>query len=60
MIQSVLRAGKACGTPVGIYAMGLEDAIRRAEQGFQFMPIVNDLSCYQQGASEAVSGWAAR
>lgn len=59
MIQGVLRAGQDCGVPVGIYAMGLEDAVRRAEQGFQFMPCMNDLAFYQRGLTQVVSSWRA-
>lgn len=59
MIQSVLKAGQECGVPVGIYAMGLEDAMRRAKQGFQFMPAMNDLAHYQGGLQHVVSTWRA-
>jgi len=56
-IQGVLAAGKSCGTPVGIYAMSVEDAGRRAEEGFQFMPIANDIAILTGGMSDIVGQW---
>lgn len=60
MIQRVLAAGKACGTPVGIYCTNVEDAIRRAEEGFQFIPYIGDLAIFSGGIRDALRRWNAR
>jgi len=43
MIQRVIEVGKRVGTPTGIHAMGPEIALKRAEQGMQFLAIGSDL-----------------
>jgi 4-hydroxy-2-oxoheptanedioate aldolase len=43
MIQRVIAIGKRVGTPTGIHCMEPEDALRRAEQGMQFLAVGSDL-----------------
>lgn len=43
MVQRVIAAGKKVGTATGIHAMSPEDAVRRAEQGMQFLAVSSDL-----------------
>ena len=43
MVQRVIEIGKKVGTPTGIHAMEPEDALRRAEQGMQFLAVGSDL-----------------
>ncbi len=43
MIQRVVDAGKRVGTPTGIHAMEPEAALKRAEQGMQFIAVGSDL-----------------
>ncbi|MCS7238540.1 MAG: aldolase/citrate lyase family protein [Thermoguttaceae bacterium] len=42
-VQSVLRACRRCGTPVGIHCMDAESAVARARQGMQFLAVGSDL-----------------
>ncbi len=41
-IQEVLKAGKAVGTPVGLYCYSAEAVNQRIEQGFQFLAMASD------------------
>jgi 4-hydroxy-2-oxoheptanedioate aldolase len=43
MIQRVIAAGKKVGTPTGIHTMTPEDAMKRADQGMQFLAVASDL-----------------
>jgi 4-hydroxy-2-oxoheptanedioate aldolase len=43
MIQRVIATGRRVGTPTGIHCMEPEDALRRAEQGMQFLAVGSDL-----------------
>jgi 4-hydroxy-2-oxoheptanedioate aldolase len=43
LIQRVIAAGKRAGRPSGIHVMDPQDALRRAEQGAQFLAIASDL-----------------
>jgi 4-hydroxy-2-oxoheptanedioate aldolase len=43
MIQRVIEIGKRMGTPTGIHAMDPESALKRAEQGMQFIAVGSDL-----------------
>lgn len=54
MIQEVIAAGKRVGTPTGIHAMTPEDALRRAEQGMQFIAVASDLSMLTGAAEKTV------
>jgi len=60
LIQGVLAAGKSCGVPVGIYCGTIEDAIRRAQQGFQLMPCATDTSFFSGGMRSLVKQWRSR
>ena len=54
MIQQVIIAGKKVGTPTGIHAMTPEDALRRADQGMQFVAVGSDLGMLNQAAQQFV------
>jgi 4-hydroxy-2-oxoheptanedioate aldolase len=43
LIQEVVRIGKRVGTPTGIHAMDPDSALKRAEQGMQFIAVGSDL-----------------
>lgn len=58
-VQRVLQAGQSVGVPVGIYCGNAQEALRRAKQGFQFMPIMTDLGAYQQALRQAIGDWKA-
>lgn len=60
IIRRILAAGQAHGTPVGIFCLHAEEAIHRAEQGFQFMPCALDLAILTSGMSAAVERWRSR
>jgi len=43
LIQQVIRIGRQVGTPTGIHTMDPRDALKRAEQGMQFIAVGSDL-----------------
>jgi len=43
MVQRVIWAGKKVGTPTGMHVMDPETALKRAEQGMQFIAVASDL-----------------
>lgn len=43
MIQRIIGIGRAAGTPTGIHTLDPRDALRRAEQGVQFIAVGSDL-----------------
>lgn len=43
MIQRIIGIGRGAGTPTGIHALDPHDALRRAEQGMQFIAVGSDL-----------------
>jgi 4-hydroxy-2-oxoheptanedioate aldolase len=43
MIQRVIAVGKKAGTPTGIHVMDPQDALKRADQGMQFIAVASDL-----------------
>jgi 4-hydroxy-2-oxoheptanedioate aldolase len=55
MIQRVIEIGKRVGTPTGIHAMDPESALKRAEQGMQFIAVASDLRMMNAKAQETVS-----
>lgn len=55
MIERVVAAGKKVGTPTGIHTMDSEDALRRAEQGMQFIGVASDLGMMNAKAQEYVN-----
>jgi len=54
MIQRVIATGKKVGTPTGIHAMTTDEALRRAEQGMQFLAVASDLRMMTLAAQEVV------
>jgi 4-hydroxy-2-oxoheptanedioate aldolase len=42
-IQRVLAAAKRCGLPAGIHVFNAADAVRRAEEGWQFIAVGSEL-----------------
>ena len=54
MIQEVIRIGKQVGTPTGIHAMDPESALKRAEQGMQFIAVGSDLRMMNAEVQETV------
>lgn len=54
MIQRVIAAGKKTGTPTGMHVMEAEIALKRAEQGMQFVAIGSDLRMMSSQAQEIV------
>jgi 4-hydroxy-2-oxoheptanedioate aldolase len=56
MLQAVVDAGKATGTPTGMHTMDVAAAKRRTEQGMQFIAIGSELRFMTQKATEVVQG----
>jgi len=54
MIQRVIEIGKRVGTPTGIHAMDPESALKRAEQGMQFIAVGSDLRMMNAKVQETV------
>ncbi len=52
-VQEVIAAGRRCGTPTGIHVMDVPTALKRAEQGMQFLAIGSDLKFMTDGAAAA-------
>jgi 4-hydroxy-2-oxoheptanedioate aldolase len=52
MIQRVIAIGKKVGTPTGMHVMDPETALRRAEQGMQFIAIGSELRMMTERAAE--------
>ena len=52
MLQRVVDAGKAVGTPTGMHTMDVAAAKRRVEQGMQFIAIGSELRFMTQKAQE--------
>jgi len=53
-VQEVIRVGKQVGTPTGIHAMDPETALKRAEQGMQFLAVGSDLRMLNSSAQETI------
>jgi len=60
LIQQVLVAGRARRVPAGIYCSSIEEAIRRANEGFLFVPCGDDLSLVGQATRGLVKTWRGR
>jgi 4-hydroxy-2-oxoheptanedioate aldolase len=56
MVQRVIEIGKKVGTPTGIHTMDVQTALRRAEQGMQFLAVASDLRMMTQKAQEMIQG----
>jgi len=54
LIQEVIRIGKKVGTPTGIHAMDPQSALKRAEQGMQFIAVGSDLRMMNAKVQETV------
>jgi 4-hydroxy-2-oxoheptanedioate aldolase len=52
MVQRVIEIGKKVGTPTGIHVMDPHDALKRADQGMQFLAIGSDLRMMTAKAQE--------
>jgi 4-hydroxy-2-oxoheptanedioate aldolase len=55
MLQAVVDAGKATGTPTGMHVMDVESAFKRARQGMQFIAIGSELRMMTAKAQEILS-----
>jgi 4-hydroxy-2-oxoheptanedioate aldolase len=51
-VERVIEVGRQVGTPTGIHVMTPEDALRRAEQGMQFLAVASDLRMLSTKAEE--------
>jgi 4-hydroxy-2-oxoheptanedioate aldolase len=51
-VQRVIDVGRRVGTPTGIHVMDPADALRRAEQGMQFLAVASDLRMLSGKADE--------
>lgn len=56
MLQRVLAAGKACGTPVGLHVQTVEQVQQRTAEGWQFLAIGSDLRMLVTKAQEFTKG----
>ena len=54
LVQRVIAVGKRTGAPTGIHCMEPEQALRRAEQGMQFLAVGSDLRMLTARAGEIV------
>jgi 4-hydroxy-2-oxoheptanedioate aldolase len=54
MIQRVIQIGRGTGTPTGIHVLTPGDALRRAEQGMQFIAIGSELRMLTFAAQEVI------
>jgi 4-hydroxy-2-oxoheptanedioate aldolase len=54
MIQRVIATGKKTGTPTGMHVMDPHTALRRAEQGMQFIAIGSELRMMTEKATETL------
>jgi 4-hydroxy-2-oxoheptanedioate aldolase len=54
MIQRVIAIGKKTGTPTGMHVMDPQTALRRAEQGMQFIAVGSELRMMTEKAAETL------
>ncbi|MFN3158867.1 MAG: HpcH/HpaI aldolase family protein [Rubinisphaera brasiliensis] len=54
MLQRILQAGKTAGTPVGLHVVTVEDAKRRADEGWQFIAMASELKMMVNEATRVV------
>jgi len=54
MIQRVIQIGRKAGVPTGIHVLAAGDALRRAEQGMQFIAIGSELRMLTAAAKEVL------
>ncbi|MBI1900536.1 MAG: 2-dehydro-3-deoxyglucarate aldolase [Planctomycetia bacterium] len=55
LLQAVVDAGKATGTPTGMHVMDVVNAFQRAKQGMQFIAIGSELRMMTAKAQEVLS-----
>ncbi len=55
-IARVIEVGRQTGTPTGIHAMDVADALRRAGQGMQFIAVASDLRMMNQALEQVIAG----
>jgi 4-hydroxy-2-oxoheptanedioate aldolase len=55
MIQRVIHVGREAGMPTGIHVLTPADALRRAEQGMQFIAIGSELRMLTVAAQEIIT-----
>jgi 4-hydroxy-2-oxoheptanedioate aldolase len=53
-VQRVIQIGKQVNCPTGIHAMDPHDALRRAQQGMQFLAVGSDLRMMTLKAQETL------
>jgi 4-hydroxy-2-oxoheptanedioate aldolase len=56
MLARVVAAGKKTGTPTGMHTMDVPTALRRAEQGMQFIAVGSELRMMTTKAQEMLKG----
>ena len=56
MLQRVIAIGKKTGTPTGMHVMDPKAALRRAEQGMQFIAIGSELRMMTEKADRNAPG----
>ena len=54
MLQRVIEVGKQVGTPTGMHVMDPQTALRRAEQGMQFIAVGSELRMMTEKAGETL------
>ena len=54
MLQRVIEVGKQVGTPTGMHVMDPQTALRRAEQGMQFIAVGSELRMMSEKAGETL------
>jgi 4-hydroxy-2-oxoheptanedioate aldolase len=57
-IDRVIAAGRKTKTPTGIHAMSTSAALKRAQQGMQFIAVGSELRMMTEGAQEALAALA--
>jgi 4-hydroxy-2-oxoheptanedioate aldolase len=55
IMQRILAAGKKVRTPVGLHTQSAEEALRRAQEGWQFLAIGSELRMMLSTAQEIVA-----
>ena len=54
MIQRVIEVGRKVGTPTGVHCMDPETALRRADEGMQFLAVASELRMLNAKVQEYV------
>ncbi len=56
-IQTVLKAARRAGRPVGMMCMSIEEALQRRAEGFRFLAVASDARYVQQMAGDILCRW---